>query len=304
MAMNGPTSVDLPRVQVGANPQHLLLGLLIDYWLGREEQLPSAGLVALLAEFGITPASARAAIGRLARRSVLDTSKQGRRTFYGLAPGAGRALVQTQRRVVEFGTGDRPWDGSWTTVIFSVPEEQRDLRYAMRTKLRWLGYAPLYDGVWVSPGADDAQTVELLESVGVVDATVLRSSVTYTSNGGDPLSAWDLVAIRRSYEAFIDEFEPLLRQVERGQVGAAEALVARTRVKDCWRELVSSDPELPENLLPSGWPRREAQRMFAELYDLLGPLAEARVRQLLSGPAPDLAPEVRHLTTTSDLPAS
>jgi phenylacetic acid degradation operon negative regulatory protein len=122
--------------------------------------------------------------------------------------------------------------------------------------------------------------------------------VTYAINGGDPLSAWDLDEVRAKYDEFIEEFKPLLRQTDRGQVGAAEALVARQRVKDFWRELVSADPELPENLLPGGWPRRDAQRMFARIYDSLGPLAEVRVRQIFAEHDEDLAQKVSHLTTT------
>nr|BFE37539.1 PaaX family transcriptional regulator C-terminal domain-containing protein [Actinomadura rugatobispora] len=293
------TDVDLPRVQVGSNPQHLVLGLFTDYWFDREEYLPSAALVALLTEFDNTEASARAAIARLARRNVLESTRKGRRTFYRLAATASHVLEQAQRRTVEFRARERTWDGSWTTVVFSVPDDQRDLRYTLRTRLRWLGYAPLYDSVWVSPHAAHDQTVELLQSVAVANATVLRSQVTFAVNRGDPLAAWDVAAIGAQYEEFIAEFGPLVDRVEHGTVGAAEALVARTSVKDSWRELVSVDPELPESLLPPGWPGRRAQRIFARIYDGLGPLAEARFRQILTKHEPELAPKARHRTTTS-----
>ncbi|KAB2381257.1 PaaX family transcriptional regulator [Actinomadura montaniterrae] len=296
------TEVDFPRVQVGPNPQHLLLGLFTDYWFGTDAYLPSAALVELLTEFANTQASARAAIARLARRDLLEATKTGRRTFYRMTPGAARALEQTQRRVVEFRAGDRAWDGSWTTVLFSVPDEQRDLRYVIRTRLRWLGYAPLYDSVWVSPHADRDQTVELLENLGVGHATVLRAEVTYAAGPGDPLAAWDVEAIAARYEAFIAEHEPLLHRVEHGQVGTAEALVARTDVKDAWRELVSLDPELPESLLPRPWPGRQARGLFAGVYDGLGPLAEARVRQIIARHDAALARMTRHRTTTSAPP--
>jgi phenylacetic acid degradation operon negative regulatory protein len=80
-------------------------------------------------------------------------------------------------------------------------------------------------------------------------------------------------------------------------VGAAEALVARTRVMDVWRQFPGLDPELPEDVLPGGWPRREAQAIFARVYDALGPLAEVRFQQILGEHAPDLARHAHHLTT-------
>ncbi|OLT30811.1 hypothetical protein BJF79_09250 [Actinomadura sp. CNU-125] len=291
--------VDLPRVQAGSNPQHLVLGLMTDYWFDREDYLPSAALVELLTEFDNTAPSARAAIARLARRNVLESTKKGRRTYYRLTATAARPLEKIQERVLRFRAEDRPWDGSWTTVMFSVSDEQRELRYVVRTRLRYLGYAPLYDNVWVSPRADRDQTVELLESVGVTNATVLRSEVTYAAGGGDPLAAWDVEAIGARYAEYIARFGPLLDRVEHGRVGAAEALVARTDVKESWRDLLSVDPELPEALLPPGWPGRRARRLFVRVYDGLGPLAEARVRQLVAKHDPELAAKTRHRTIST-----
>jgi phenylacetic acid degradation operon negative regulatory protein len=289
--------VDLPRIQTGANPQHLIITLLGDYWSGRKEHLPSAALVALANEFEITSTSARAALSRLARRNLLDSSRDGRRTFYGLTARAERVLNEGFARIVQFGLDDRPWDGSWSVVIFSVPEDQRDVRHVLRTRLRWLGFAPLYDGAWVSPRANGDDTRALLEELGVASATVFVGHVEHAINGGDPLSAWDLDELRASYEEFVGEFRPLLDRVDEGDVGAAEAMVARTRVMDVWRQFPNLDPELPEDVLPSGWPRRDAQAIFARVYDALGPLAEMRFQQILAEHEPALAKQAHHLTT-------
>jgi hypothetical protein len=59
-------------------PPRLLLTLLGDYWWQRTEPLPSAAIVALLTEFGVSDSAARAA---LTRNGLLVTSKTGRRTF-------------------------------------------------------------------------------------------------------------------------------------------------------------------------------------------------------------------------------
>ena len=290
--------VELPRMQTGANPQHLLVTLLGDYWFGRKEHLPSAGLVALANEFDITSTSARAALSRLARRGLLDSSKSGRRTFYGLTPRAERVLGQGRHRIMSFGVGDRPWDGSWVVVIFSVPEDQRDLRHVLRTRLRWLGFGPLYDGVWVSPRATSAEAARLLGDLGVAAATVLASRVVRAGDEGDPLRAWDLDALQSGYHAFIAEFAPLLDRVQRGDVGGAEALVARTRVMDVWRQFPDLDPELPEGALPGGWPRRDAREVFARVHDALGPIAEVRFHQILADHAPDPTRRARAMGTT------
>lgn len=69
---SGP--VRLPRRQAGSSPQGLAVTLLADYTLSSRAWLPSAGILALLAEAGVTPAGARTAISRLARRGVLEAT--------------------------------------------------------------------------------------------------------------------------------------------------------------------------------------------------------------------------------------
>src|SRR5450631_2273172 len=168
----------LPRAQVGTTPQHLLMTLLGDYWLGRTEHLPSAALVDLLAEFEVSEPSTRAALNRLTKRGLLVSSKSGRNTYYGLSPRAVPLLRETLKRIVAFGTQQAvPWDGAWTIVAFSVPETQRQLRHSIRTSLRWLGFAALYDGLWCSPWNEQEAAFAILSDLGVRSATVMRAAI-------------------------------------------------------------------------------------------------------------------------------
>ncbi|MFI5953610.1 PaaX family transcriptional regulator C-terminal domain-containing protein [Cryptosporangium sp. NPDC051539] len=286
--------VPLPRRQAGTSPQHLLVTLLGDYWNGRREHLPSAALVALVEQFDVGEVSARAALRRLARRGALESSKVGRNTYYGLSASATRTIVASSSRIVSLGIEDQPWGGVWTVATFSLPEEQRDLRHLLRSRLRWLGFAPLFDGVWVSPRASADEVRAFLDELRIGSAAVLRAQEAV----GTPLiSAWDLDEIRAAYEAFLADTGPLRSRLDGGDVGSAEALIARTRLMDVWRTFPALDPDLPEAVLPADWPRRQARAVFGELYDALGPLAEARVRQVLSRFDPALAALAKHHTT-------
>ncbi|HEY9524217.1 MAG TPA: hypothetical protein VIR33_13325, partial [Thermopolyspora sp.] len=133
-------------------PQHLLLTLLGDYWYQREGSIPSTALVGLLAEFDVTEQNARAALSRLARRGLLASVRQGRATRYRLTPQAHATLAEGTDRIFGFGHRAHTWDGTWTCVSFSVPESMRSTRTTLRTRLRWLGFAPLYDAAWFAPG--------------------------------------------------------------------------------------------------------------------------------------------------------
>jgi phenylacetic acid degradation operon negative regulatory protein len=281
----------------GPQPQHLLLTLLGDYWYGLHDHLPSAALVELLGEFGISPAAARAALNRLARRGILDSSRTGRRTGYGLTrrEPVELRLSRTTRNAILFAEATPPWDGLWRMVIFSMPEDQRNARRTVRSRLRWLGFAPLFDGVWISPHDREEEAGRYLADLGIPSYVVMTARVVPgVPQGSAPLDAWDLDRIRSEYEAFITEWEPLLARTRDGAVGTAEALLARTRLMYDWMHFPGIDPRLPESLLPDDWPSRRAHAIFAELYDGLGPLAETRVRQIVARLAPDLARRVRH----------
>jgi phenylacetic acid degradation operon negative regulatory protein len=291
--------VHLPRMQAGAQPQHLLITLLGDYWYGRREHLPSAALVRLLAEFRVTPVGARAALSRLARRGLLDSSRVGRRTYYGLTERAAAVIADGARRIFSFGTSPRSWSGQWTVAAFSIPEEQRDVRHALRSRLRWLGFAPLYDGVWVTAGDETAAATAVLKDLEIAMATVMTAVVAPGSPlSGDPLGAWDLDGLRERYLEFVGRYGPLLERIGDGEVGASEALVARTAVMNEWRDFPNLDPDLPPELLPQPWPRAEARGVFVEVYNGLGPLAQVRVRQVLAELSPDLAELARSHTTS------
>ena len=275
---------------VAQRPPRLLLTLLGDYWWQHTESLPSAALVALLAEFGVSDSAARAALSRLTRNQLLVTSKIGRRTFVRLSERAAQILDEGARHIFSFGRDTQPWDGMWSLVAFSIPEDNRAARDALRKQLRWLGFAPLYDGLWVAPRDQAAEVVTRLSELGISTATAFRAAtVPGIEPDGFPQRAWDLDDLHTRYVAFIAYAQQLRERALAGRISPVEALVARTRVMDEWRAFPGLDPDLPGELLPAAWPRAAARELFIASYDLLGPLAAHRVRQIIARYSRELA---------------
>ncbi|MFS8199729.1 PaaX family transcriptional regulator C-terminal domain-containing protein [Streptomyces sp. CWNU-52B] len=295
-----PSKAELPRAQNGAEPQLLLTSLLGDFWYWRDEHIPATALVRLLSDFDVTADGARAAMRRLVARGLLDTSRSGRTTAYGIPARTSEVIVERTHRMLTFGATAPEWDGQWTVVAFSVPEQDRGLRTALRSRLRVLGFAALYDGVWVSPRdlGEDAQ--ELLRELGIGTATVLRcATVPGGSRQGDPTSAFDLTTLTKEYRSFIERYESVLDNLEAGLISPAQALRTRTELRVAWRRFPETDPDLPAELLPPDWDRPRAQWVFAQIYDRLGPLAEIRFRQILTTVSPELAELVSHHDSTA-----
>ena len=294
------TTIELPRAQTGAEPQRLLTTLLGDYWYWRDEPIPSSTLVRLLGEFGVTNDGARAAMRRLHQRGLLTLVRTGRTTSYGIPERTAQFIVHRTYRMLFFGSSAPEWDGQWTTVAFSVPEEARDVRTALRSGLRLLQFGVLYDGMWVSPFDKVDDVVALLTELGVATATVLRLDRTGRSSDlHSPVKAFELRALGEAYRSFADRYEPLLQRVHAGGIAPAEALALRTNLRVDWRDFPEIDPDLPAALLPADWPRQRARRCFIEIYDLLGPLAELRFRQILGATEPDLAKWASHFTSVT-----
>ncbi|WP_433802831.1 PaaX family transcriptional regulator [Actinomycetospora sp. CA-084318] len=282
-----------------SEPQLLLTSLLGDYWYWRDEQLPSAALLRLLADFDVGAENARAAMRRLAAKGLLTTSRTGRTTAYGIPPRSPAVVVGRTHRMLTFGATTPPWDGCWTVVAFSVPEQEREVRTALRSRLRVLGLAALYDGLWVSPRDVTSRVQALLAELGVGRSTVLRATeVPGCHEAGALGGAFDLSDLTAEYAAFADTYGALRRRLTAGSVGPTEALRLRTEMRIDWRKFPERDPDLPADLLPAGWRRAEAQQVFVDVYDQLGSLAELRFRQLVAQVDPALAELASHHVST------
>jgi phenylacetic acid degradation operon negative regulatory protein len=276
--------VRLPRQQAGNSPQGLAVTLLADYTLRTRAWLPSAAIVALLAEAGVSHAGARAAISRLTRRGVLEGSRHGRHSSYRLTPAAAASLSIGGSSIVSSAAAGEPWDQRWTLIAFSLPQEERTQRHGLRGRLRWMGYAPLYDGLWISPHdlTEKARAQLAQLTLGTITVFRARHVELDASIRRNPLDAWDTTAIARQYEAFIARWSALLPRIGSARITGAEAVRARTEVMDTYRRLPIIDPQLPLQLLPPGWPREPARELFTAVYDGLAPAAQRHVRAAAS----------------------
>lgn len=286
----------LPRRQQGAQPQRLLTTLFGDYWFGRPEPLPSAALVQVLSEFDITTTSARAAIQRLAARRFLVGSRQGRETFYGVPPKSREVLDMHIRKV--FGTPEpEPWDGSWTVVAFSIPEEDRATRRLVRESLKTLHFGRLYDALWISPWEPVPELTELASHTASHQLTAFRGPHLPLTEGRNIVTeAFDLGSLATQYREFTATCHQLQDTVATEGLSPSQALRARTETMTAWRRICATDPRLPSELLGPDWPGDAALTACAQLYDTLGPAAEDRFRSFVSEHAPDLVDLVHHHT--------
>ncbi|MGV3712865.1 PaaX family transcriptional regulator [Pseudolysinimonas sp.] len=267
------------RAPTDSLPQRLIVTLLADYRSVLDDPVPSRVIVDLLQELDVATEAARTALARLTQKSILERSRSGRETSYRFTAESRTIIDEDQRRILDFGT-ERPWDETWTMVVFSVAEEHRDKRYGLKTRLRAFGFAPLYDGVWVAAFATPEDARHAIADAHLVDADIFRGNFVGLSSRITALQEkWEVDELQRDYRAFIHLFEPLAKPSAARALRPTAAFVARTRLMDAWRIFPRREPDLPAQFLPQGWPLSEARRVFVAAYEALGPAAEQRVRE-------------------------
>ncbi|MGF9662540.1 PaaX family transcriptional regulator C-terminal domain-containing protein [Arthrobacter crystallopoietes] len=302
----------LPRFQQGARPQQLLTVLLGDYWHARNEPIPSAALVELLQGFDVTVTGARAAIQRLAQRGFLVGIKAGRQTAYAV-PTMSQDRINAHVRSLFMSHLPQQWDGAWTLVGYSLPEDARGTRRALREQLRQLRFGNLYDALWIRPGDHLAAVRDLLDGLGSAldpeHVTVFTGARLPEGTGLSAVaSAFDLPALAEQYREFLDRWEPVASRLQDGLEAALEvspeagarpgdaALRLRTSIMADWRTLRRLDPRLPHELLGEDYPMHRAVAACCAIYDALGPPAEAAFRRILRAHDGHLAELVTHHT--------
>src|SRR6204780_5940572 len=126
-----------------------LFDLYGDHLRSRGSRAPVAALGRLLAPLGVTAPAVRTAVSRMARQGWLEAVRLPEGAGYGLAPRAVRRLDDAAERIYRH--GDPAWDGRWHVVVVERVRE-RARRERLGAALGYLGYAPIDEKTWVSPG--------------------------------------------------------------------------------------------------------------------------------------------------------
>ena len=237
--------------------------------LGMESgHLPSRLLVGAAELFGINEGTTRVALSRMVAAGELETDGG----HYRLAG----PLAERQARQVASRAGRRrAWSierGQWELAVVVADRRPARDRVALRDAMRRLKLAELREGVWVRPDNLDAGRAPAAR------ATVDEQCRTFRgrpdeANGADgtgrvagaALAAelWDLdgwATVARTLRAELGGYvEPL-------QAGDTSVLAPAFELSATVLRLLLGDPQLPDALLPPGWPGDELRRDY-DRYD-------------------------------------
>ncbi|MHB8620497.1 MAG: PaaX family transcriptional regulator [Chloroflexota bacterium] len=260
-------------------PQPMIFTLWGDYVTPRSADIWVGSLIKLLETLGLTESSVRLALSRMSRNGWLKARRLGNRSFYSLTAEGLRLIEEGDARIFDRDNGG--WDGQWRMLTFFIPESKRELRDRLRRELTWMGYGQLSNATYITPHDLRERTTHLIDELDIrPHVEVFTAEHTGFSSDTELVAhCWDLAAANRGYARFIKQYEPELAEVQRGSrrgrpVEPSECFVRRARLIQEFRHFFFLDPELPGDLLPSGWLGHRAVALFRSYHDLLSEGAE------------------------------
>ncbi|MDP2729727.1 MAG: PaaX family transcriptional regulator C-terminal domain-containing protein [Dehalococcoidales bacterium] len=255
-------------------PRATILTLYGDYVRHRGGEIGIGGLIELLANFSLSEQSIRSAVSRMSRAGLFKVRHNGLRSYYSLTEAGFDLLDKGAQRIFERKTSG--WDGTWSVVVYFIPEEKREARDKLRQELNWAGYGPLSTATWISPHDSSREIAEIIARLQIKEyVQMFKAKLRDFTNPQSIISrCWDLHLIHEKYASFLNEYSSKLEDYQgRFQDGepieASWCFVERFKLIHQYRRLPFFDPDLPEELLPKDWLRSQAADLFHQYHDLL-----------------------------------
>ncbi|RYF60159.1 MAG: PaaX family transcriptional regulator [Comamonadaceae bacterium] len=250
-----------PEVVRARRPQWLILMLMGDFAFERPVALSTGTFLDVLGQLDIGAHTARSTLQRMCDRGLLTRYRQGREVYFGLTE---RSTTLLRRgRAESWRPVDPEWDGTWTIVAFSIPEDRRATRQRLRSRLAWAGFGLLQSGLWIAPGeVDVAPLIDDLDVLEQVKAFAGAPTAMTTVN--------ELIGEAYDIDELADRYRGFLRRWADGEEGQyPNALAALLVLQGEWQQVSQSDPRLPLRHLPPHWPGIEADQLFRARFAVL-----------------------------------
>ena len=225
----------------------------------RPPRLSPSRLVRAGAVFGIAEGTIRTALSRMVTSGELVVD-DGRYRLSG-------RLLERQQRLDEGRAGARRvWDGTWELWVVAAERRPAAERAELRAAAAALHLAEVREGVWGRPANLDP--LRLAAERGVLDAQCLRFDGATVA---DPaaLSAvvvrlWDLGAWAQRARALLGALDEAAGALASG--GSSEQLAGGFVLAAAVLRHLQADPQLPDELVPDGWPGAVLRDRFGAWY--------------------------------------
>ena len=251
-----------------------------------------AGLIRLMAPFGINERLVRTSVFRLTQDGWLHSATHGRMSRYRLTEEGRRRFDDAHLRI--YARPADAWNGGWELVVAdAVPPA---MRAGLRKELNWSGFGALGPTVFLRPAQSGRAGPAVLDAPGVAERVIVGAAGNMP--GRRPLTAavataWDLTLLAADYRRFLQRFGAVIDRFRATRDGAhdpQQCFVVRTLLIHAYRRVLLRDPLLPAALVPLDWPGAAAYALCRDFYRLTHRSAERHLAATLANAQEEFPP--------------
>jgi phenylacetic acid degradation operon negative regulatory protein len=258
---------------LGENTRSMIFTIYGDYIHHYGNKIWIGSLIRLLKEFGHNDQAARVAVSRMMKQGWLQSEKRENRSYYFLTDQGISRIEEAGNRIFKLNPGE--WDGKWRVLMYTIPEEKRQIRDELRQELLWSGFGSFSNACWISPNNLEKEVKLLIEKYDIsayVDFFV-SEYIGPKDNHSLVEKSWPLEQVVEKYEEFYIKYsKQFIANQEiskRGEMSDADCFVERTKLVHEYRKFLFIDPGLPKELLPENWNGTLAATLFNQYYQVL-----------------------------------
>jgi len=191
---------------------------------------------------------------RLKRKGLIKTLKDD--VYFG--PQITKQGRQRLQEIIPQYREKRSWDKRIYLVTYDVSEERSHLRDDLREVLKRIGCGYLQDSVWLTPYNPRGILEEFVEENSLHGAVIISDTGSDGAVGDKSLKelvyeVYNLDGLNGRYEDFLQEFSKSKKKASMDTVASH------------YLSILKDDPQLPFELLPTGWRGEEAFELYKEV---------------------------------------
>ncbi|WP_026575078.1 phenylacetic acid degradation operon negative regulatory protein PaaX [Bacillus sp. UNC438CL73TsuS30] len=258
---------------MGENTRSMIFTIYGDYIHHYGNKIWIGSLIGLLKEFGHNEQAVRVAVSRMLKQGWIQSEKVENRSYYFLTKQGIDRIEEAGNRIFKLHPSE--WDGKWRVLMYTIPEEKRQIRDELRQELLWSGFGSFSNACWISPNNLEKEVKLLIEKYDISEYVDFFVSEYIGPRDNKTLveKSWPLEDVVEKYEEFIitysKQFFANQEIISRGEMTDAQCFVERTKLVHEYRKFLFIDPGLPKELLPENWNGNLAATLFNQYYQLL-----------------------------------
>jgi len=257
-------------MEINISPYGIIYSLFGGYILPRGGEIWIGSLIKALAPLNLSEKIVRTTVSRMKQAGYLESRRVGQYSYYQLTEIGLEEIQRTGGRAL--GTSEPEWDGKWTVIMYSIPEERRELRDTLRAVLKGHGFGPVVPGAWIYPYPLPEDVEAKMHKIGAWPyLEIFTGEHMGTSDVNTFVKrAWpQLSTLQSSYLSYIAKYKKVLAQYEHEALSDDACFALRFRSLFEFIAVILEDPLLPPALLPDDWPRAEAQAHYFKVRETL-----------------------------------